>query len=298
MSKMEKMLQALLDGDTTNTVPQSRVEAYLKNCIEGCGCDGLPVPQSRLEVLLYALAEKMAGGGSGGGGVNIDAILDKSVTEVSSAATGVISDKMFYQCNALVSANFPNVTSIGASAFYICGALKSANFPKATDVGNFAFIRCVNLENIDFSSATQIGDSAFQNCSKFTSVCFPSVTKLIKYAFCDCQGLITVDLPKATSIDNYTFNGCVTLKAVILRSETLCTLGGAKAFDACYRILGKWNGTYNPNTYNDGYIYVPRALVDSYKAATNWSTHASKIRVLEDYTVDGTITGALDPTKI
>lgn len=40
------------------------------------------------------------------------------------------------------------------------------------------------------------------------------------------------------------------------------------------------------------------ALVDSYKAATNWSTYADQIRALEDYTVDGTTTGALDETKI
>jgi hypothetical protein len=47
-----------------------------------------------------------------------------------------------------------------------------------------------------------------------------------------------------------------------------------------------------------GYIYVPADLVDSYKAATNWSTFAAQFRALEDYTVDGTITGELDITKI
>jgi hypothetical protein len=39
-------------------------------------------------------------------------------------------------------------------------------------------------------------------------------------------------------------------------------------------------------------------LVDEYKAATNWSTYAGRIRALEDYTVDGTITGELDESKI
>lgn len=32
-----------------------------------------------------------------------------------------------------------------------------------------------------------------------------------------------------------------------------------------------------------GYIYVPSALVDAYKAATNWSTYANQIRAIEDY---------------
>jgi hypothetical protein len=30
-------------------------------------------------------------------------------------------------------------------------------------------------------------------------------------------------------------------------------------------------------------IYVPRELVDAYKVATNWSTHADNIRAIEDY---------------
>jgi hypothetical protein len=47
-----------------------------------------------------------------------------------------------------------------------------------------------------------------------------------------------------------------------------------------------------------GYVYVPRSLVDSYKSATNWSTYANQFRALEDYTVDGTITGELDESKI
>ena len=47
-----------------------------------------------------------------------------------------------------------------------------------------------------------------------------------------------------------------------------------------------------------GYIYVPRAMVDTLKSATNWSTYATQIRALEDYTVDGTITGELDESKI
>ena len=34
------------------------------------------------------------------------------------------------------------------------------------------------------------------------------------------------------------------------------------------------------------------------KTASIWSTYASQIRALEDYTVDGTVTGELDPSKI
>lgn len=40
---------------------------------------------------------------------------------------------------------------------------------------------------------------------------------------------------------------------------------------------------YTPMKSGTGYIYVPAALVDSYKAATNWSTYADQIRAIEDY---------------
>ena len=39
-------------------------------------------------------------------------------------------------------------------------------------------------------------------------------------------------------------------------------------------------------------------LYEKYRNGTNWSTYAAQFRALEDYTVDGTITGELDPNKI
>lgn len=47
-----------------------------------------------------------------------------------------------------------------------------------------------------------------------------------------------------------------------------------------------------------GYIYVPAASVDVYKNVGGWKAYAAQFRALEDYTVDGTITGELDESKI
>lgn len=68
MTRTEKLLTALINGETVSLEPQSRIEMALKNCCEQCGCDGLPEPQSRIEVLLHILAEKLANGGGGGNG--------------------------------------------------------------------------------------------------------------------------------------------------------------------------------------------------------------------------------------
>ena len=137
------------------------------------------------------------------------------------------------------------------------------------------------------SQAESIGEYAFYKCTALTTANFPVVTSIGNFAFGYCSSLTTVDFPAATSIGDYTFYNCTSLKALILRkSDAICTLLSSSAF------------TTTPIASGRCYVYVPRALVDSYKTATNWSTYASQFRALEDYTVDGTITGALDESKI
>ena len=62
----------------------------------------------------------------------------------------------------------------------------------------------------------------------------------------------------------------------------MATLLNTNAFDKCYHILGTVDATYNPEGLKDGYIYVPDALVDSYKKATNWVTYADQIKPLSE----------------
>lgn len=68
MSNATTLLSALVNGESIEGFePRSRMEAYLKNCCLACGCDGLPEPLSEADQLLYLLAEKLAGSGSGEG---------------------------------------------------------------------------------------------------------------------------------------------------------------------------------------------------------------------------------------
>ena len=130
-------------------------------------------------------------------------------------------------------------------------------------------------------AATSIGSHAFYNCSSLTTVVMPAATSIGYNAFYYCEKLTTVDLPMATSIGAYVCSSCPTLKALIIRTGQVCSLDSGLGYgtDSCY-------------------IYVPRALINDYKAATNWAQYADKFRALEDYTVDGTTTGELDTTKI
>lgn len=203
---------------------------------------------------------------SGGGdeGSALDSLINKSITEVNS-----------------------NVTYVGDYVFQRCRELTSADFPLATAIGPCAFQNCLNLTEINFPVANTINNSAFSTCSSLTSVVFPSVTKINNAAFDACSKLKTADFWVVTSIAWAAFNSCSALDALILRNTNqVCSLSSK----------GNLNGTLIAS--GSGYIYVPSALIDSYKAATNWSDFAAQFRALEDYTVDGATTGELDSTKI
>ena len=178
------------------------------------------------------------------------------------------------------------MTSIGNYAFYEREQLASVGFPAATSIGQNAFRGCISLTSADFPAATSIGQFAFGSCYKLTSADFPAATSIGDNAFYYCQ-LTSGDFPAATSIGNRAFSGCDKLTSLILRVTTqVCTLSSENA-------LGD-----TPIEFGTGYIYVPAALIDSYKTATNWTTYANQFRALESYTVDGTTTGELDPTKV
>ena len=143
-----------------------------------------------------------------------------------------------------------------------------------------------SITEIQDNYATLIGRNAFSNCSALTTADFPAVISIKDHAFYQCSSLTTMNFSAVTSIDDYTFYRCSTLTALILHSETMATLNGSSAF------------SNTPIASGTGYIYVPSSLINSYKTASNWSTYAAQFRALEDYTIDGTITGALDESKI
>ena len=222
-------------------------------------------------------------------------------------ATG-ISGYAFNNCKKLTGANFPLVTSIGSYSFAGCSMLSSLEFPLVTSVGQYAFHNCNKLTNISMPKCDSFsGTYNFYNCTSVTKMSFPELVTAANYCFQNCNkmtelyvpklktaknswlfqctSLKILDLPSVTSIDYYGLR-CQNLEAVILRNNAVATLHATPA------------STQDSFRKGTCYVYVPAALVDTYKASTNWSTYASQIRTLEDYTVDGTTTGALDESKI
>lgn len=164
------------------------------------------------------------------------------------------------------------------------------DFISKLDISNvtslsYMFAESPNLKYtppIDISGKTTIG-CMYMGCTKLTKVEFTGTYSNGSTAF-------------SASL----FKNCHSLKTVIIRNMLNTTMSAlnANAFTGCYHFDGTVDATYNPNGDKDGYIYVPKAMAEKLKSATNWATYADQIRALEDYTVDGTKTGELDESKV
>lgn len=129
-------------------------------------------------------------------------------------------------------------------------SLVTVNLPSVTSIGTLAFYGCTGLKTINFPLAASVTSQSFYNCTK------------LKHA----------DFGKASSIAAQAFNGCSALTELILRkSDSICTLSNVNGISNT--AIGK--GT--------GYLYVPSALIEDYKVATNWSDFAEQFRAIEDY---------------
>ena len=210
----------------------------------------------------------------------------------------VYMDHMFYSCTSLTT--IPQLDTSKSTSisymFYNCKALTTIPQLNTSSVTNMrcTFSNCSALTSVpqlDTSNVTTI-DHMFSSCSVLTNVPQLDTSKAtdMSYMFYKCEKLTTIDITyynisNTSYIANFA-NGCTALKSLIIREFGANYVLSSNSFTGS----GIVNGT--------GYIYVPRAMVDILSQSTNWSTYASQIRALEDYTVDGTTTGALDETKI
>ncbi len=177
------------------------------------------------------------------------------------------------------------VTTIGVNALNNCGKLVFASFPNVTSCDTSAFQNCGKLERVELPQVTVLGTNAFRSCSSLKSfVCKNTVS--MRAVFYGCSSLELVDISISRSVEANTFYGCSALVCLVLRNTTFYSLANVSAF------------TGTPVESGTGYIYVPRSLLSTYTANSAWSSFAAQFRALEAYTVDGTITGALDESKI
>lgn len=197
-------------------------------------------------------------------------------------------------CGSLESVTAPNVTTLEASVFYEDGSLTSVSLGNVSEVGTYCFNKCYSLSSLSMGHPTEISSYAFQMCYRLDkdSIDFSVVTRLGNNATAD-SGIGELILPVCRTLGDYAGLGS---RASVIDINPTFSISANKFSNAralCHLILRNTDGVATlTNTAalsatgiasGVGWIYVPTDLVDSYKAASNWSSYASQIVSISEY---------------
>jgi len=230
-----------------------------------------------------------------GGGVDVDDLARHAIPQgaIEFNSVKVIPRYQFDSCVNIVSVNSSTVEEIREYAFFNCQGLEDINLPNLTVLRNtsaantntagYFFQNCYKLKKIHFPKLLNMyGNYAFENCGTRTDagmiVVLPKIVNLGVRAFRQCK-CSDIDLGEDLSriLTDTFYNG--TYGNLILRGQNVVPVATIDAISGCKD------------------VYVPAALIESYKAATNWSTkyaagtltfHAIEGSQYEHYYADGT----------
>lgn len=204
-----------------------------------------------------------------------------TLTTVDLPNITAVDDNVFYACTALQNVNLPNLRKTGAGLFYQCDSLESVDLPSLEYIGEntvdigyqltLTFGRCPNLKTVNVPVLKNLSMYSFYECTSLTELCFPMVENVSIEVFKGCTNLNKVDFHALKIISQDAFKDCTSLTAVIIRADAVPGMAYNYPF------------TNTPINNGTGYIYVPAALVDTYKTDEAWMEYASQIRAIEDY---------------
>lgn len=164
---------------------------------------------------------------------------------------GTLSAYAFYERSNVTKIELPNLTHLKERCFFGCQNLKTLLLPSLIGYTyQYMAAGCTALVDVDIHGTNYVSSYTFQNCTS----------------------LKKVDLHRVGTIAANAFSGATKLETLIIRTDTVPTLGGTNAFN---NTKIKSGGT--------GFIYVKSALLNDFKSATNWSSLSSQYRAIEDY---------------
>lgn len=199
----------------------------------------------------------------------------------------------------------------GVNEVYIAGGVEAiADLAQGTIDGEYAsdevtslrtgaFCKCANLTSVSLPNCTKfVGFRQFSECTKMTTLNLPKLETIPEgnQNFGNLTSVGEIRLPSLTTISgsSATFTNCHNIKKIIMPLLSGSTIGSS-CFDNNYWLdtlvlggdtlnpLGNTNVFRNAGTYGNGLsIYVPDALVDTYKTATNWTAFADKIKPMSE----------------
>lgn len=189
--------------------------------------------------------------------------------------------------------DWPMLESVGNNCFYNCnnvnydtGSLVRFKFnaPRLVSAGGYAF-GFTQFRYAYLPKLKKLGTNCFIS-SQLKELTLPSVEEL-KENELELPYATVISLPalKTISAPYYfyaPFKDTYKLEALILADSSVVSLADSEG------LIGELTDTRSTLSpaYSGkvkGYIYVPKALIEDYKVATNWSVFADKFRAIEDY---------------
>ena len=225
--------------------------------------DKVYVTKNKLTAIADAIRTK--------GGTSAALTLDQMPAAVNAIPSGGGEDYLAYRIGRDTPYRYENsqVNQVKKLSFYSDWYLSHISLPAVTIISEAAFYNTIALtEAVEFPELTYVENEAFCG-SAITSFRAPKISTIMPDAFKYCEA-ITVDLGSTDRTNTITIYGNAfnnaKIQTLIIRNNAVSTLYGKSTM-----------------SYLTG-IYVPDSLVDSYKAATNWSAYADKIKPLSEYT--------------
>lgn len=299
LKKVQLPTQAAQTITPTTTDQTIASDTYLTGAQTIKGDANLLAENIKKDVTLFNVV------GSYEGGLTEDTLLkalrNQTTYVEDDTLTSIRSYGLAY-CTALISVSFHELQTISSYAFYNDYSLimNGWPFPKAKTIGNYAFRYCYGLTGdiVLPSTVTSIGQYSFANCEHMeTFTATGAISTLGTYTFNGasghvmalreihmpnlgtgialnlnfgsttaanaCQHLEVCDIGKAKSIAANTFANCYKLQTLIMRRTSVTTCANVSAF---------LNTPLRGRSGLTAKIYVPEALIDSYKAASVWTT--------------------------
>lgn len=208
-------------------------------------------------------------------------------------ATILHSYSAFDGCTNLEEVDIPHLQNVGSYAFRNCEKLTRVELPEATTAGVYCFAGCSNLESIYMPNLTSLGNANCNNyCfdgTKITSLFFPRLKSIagnagwaLKCGSPDRRTTIVLpSIALGTGRHNHLFREAYT-NAIDIGPNNVALYGltlffnqsGAYPVVILRRTAGivVAGGSDTIQHIDSGSrVYVPSALIDSYKAANYWS---------------------------
>lgn len=189
----------------------------------------------------------------------LKAVIENTVNKISNDAAGILPGDFQRGNTALTYVSLPNITEITGGCFSDCS----------------------NIEYLNFSSLQKITNGGnFTNMTALEYFYFPNLESISGWGWClnGCTNVTRAYFPK---LGNFTSNDLTNnfrlVTLVLGKTDGICTIPSADHFNNT-PIAGR---IYESGEL--GYVYVPAALVDTYKSDVYWSAFANQIRAIEDY---------------